>query len=73
MPDRPWYVHTSLPHVWLVALGRAVIRRKYLENAEIFHRKVAEGTEPWVKTRTPDDAGASHTVHVRLVTKVGLG
>ncbi len=37
---------------------RAVIRRKYLENADVFHRKVAEGKEPWVMKRTPDDAGA---------------
>ena len=36
---------------------RAIIRRKYLENADRFHRQVAEGKEPWVKNRTPDDAG----------------
>ena len=38
---------------------RAVIRRKYLENADVFHRKVAEGKEQWVLERTPDDAGAT--------------
>ena len=36
---------------------RATIRREYLKNATTFHHKVAEGKEPWVKNRTPDDAG----------------
>ncbi len=31
---------------------------RYLEVNDRFHRKVVEGTEPWVRTRTPDDAGA---------------
>ena len=40
-------------------------RDRYLQVNDSFHRKVVEGTEPWVRTRTPDDAGAPHARHPR--------
>ena len=40
----------------------------------MFHRKVAEGKEPWVMKRTPDDAGAlSDLISCRIVRVVQCG